>query len=152
MSSVTRFIKQVPLSTTYYSVPASMLSAGTGVYEFVPTATNTVGNYAPGFMQAASTALVNALATAGPYTSCVLRDMGKTVQAPITSLTGNVGFFRQVQLLKPAASGTSFGVLGAVNTPDAYTDYFTFYIPVPVAGLSAVATMSLAFPAAGGQM
>jgi hypothetical protein len=74
--------------------------------------------------------------------------MGKTVQAPVTSLTGTVGFFRQEQLLRPAGAG----VLGAANTPDAYTDYFTFYIPVPVAGVSAVATMSLAFPAAGGQM
>jgi hypothetical protein len=125
-----------------------MISAGDGVYEFVPYATNTVGNYAPGYMKMAGAELVAALAVAGAYTACVLRDMGKTVQAPVTSLTGTVGFFRQVQLLRPAGAG----VLGAANTPDAYTDYFTFYIPVPVAGVSAVATMSLAFPAAGGQM
>ena len=155
MSSVTRFIKQVPLSTTYYSVPASMITGvaiGTGVYEFVPTATNTVGNYAPGYMAAAGAEMVAALTVAGTAATLVLRDMGKTVQAPVTSLTGNVGFFRQVQLLKPAASGTSFGVLGASNTPDAYTDYFTFYIPVPVAGISVVAALSLATPIPGGQL
>ena len=152
MSSVTRFIKQIPLSTTYYSVPASMLSAGTGVYEFQPSATNTVGNYAPGFMALAGAEMIAALVVAGASTNLVLRDMGKTVQAPVTSLTGNVGFFRQVQLLKPAASGTSFGVLGAANVPDAYTDFFTFYIPVPIAGISVVAALSLAAPIAGGQM
>jgi len=129
-----------------------MLSAGTGVYEFQPTATNTVGNYAPGFMALAGAEMIAALVVAGASTNLVLRDMGKTVQAPVTSLTGAVGFFRQVQLLKPAASGTSFGVLGASNTPDAYTDFFTFYIPVPVAGISVVAALSLAAPIAGGQM
>ena len=148
MSSVTRFIKQVPLSTTYYSVPTTMLSSAAGVYEFVPSTGNTVGNYAPGFMQTASAALTAALLVAGASTNLVLRDMGKTVRAPVTSLTGTVGFFRQVQLLAPAGAG----VLGDNNTPDAYTDFFSFYIPVPVAGMTAVAALSLATPIPGGQM
>ena len=129
-----------------------MLSAGTGVYEFVASATNTVGNYAPGYMAAAGAEMIAALVVAGASTNLVLRDMGKTVQAPVTSLTGNVGFFRQVQLLKPAASGTSFGGLGAANTPDAYTDFLTFYIPVAVAGVKGPQVLTQAYAVAGGQM
>lgn len=161
MSSVTRFIRQVPLSTTYYNVSSAIL-AGTGVYEFVPTAANYVGNYPPGYMITASAALQAALATAGTTSTLVLRDMGKTIFAPVSSLTGDSGYFRQVQLLKPSAvtaaqgfiggtAGNTFGVLGAENTPDAYTDYMTFYIAVPVAGVLG-GTLSGLYPIAGGQM
>jgi hypothetical protein len=167
MSSVTRFIRQVPVSTTYYAAPSAMLASATGVYEFVPTAANYVGNYPPGYMQSASAALVlaiqqasNAASAAG--TSLILRDMGKTIFAPVTSATGNGGFFRQVQLLNPTAvlasqgfiggtAGNTFGVLGAANTPDAYTDFMSFYVPVPVAGVAGVALTGMT-PIAGGQM
>ena len=162
MSSVTRFIRQVPVSTTYYNVPAAVLSAGTGVYEFVPTSANYVGNYPPGYMQTASAPLSAALLVAGSSTTLVLRDMGKTVFAPVTSLTGNSSYFRQVQLLLPSAisasqgfiggtSGNTFGVLGANNVPDAYTDFMTFYIAVPVGGVG-VGSIPGAYPIAGGQM
>jgi hypothetical protein len=161
MSSVTRFIRQIPLATTYYNVSAAVL-AGTGVYEFVPTAANYVGNYPPGYMQTASAALQAALATAGTSSDLVLRDMGKTLFAPVGSLSGNAGYFRQVQLLKPSAitaaqgfiggtAGNRFGVLGDANTPDAYTDFMTFYIAVPVSGVLG-GTLSGLFPIAGGQM
>jgi hypothetical protein len=161
MSSVTRFIRQVPLSTTYYNVSSAIL-AGNGVYEFVPTSANYVGNYPPGYMTTASAALQNALLVAGSATTLILRDMGKTIYAPLNSLTGDSGYYRQVQLLKPTAitaaqgfiggtSGNTFGVLGAPNTPDQYTNYFTFYIAVPVAGVLGGVLSGLT-PIAGGQM
>ena len=162
MSSVTRFIRQVPVSTTYYSVPATVLSAGTGVYEFVPTSANYVGNYPPGYMQASSALLNAALVVAGNSSTLVLRDMGKTIFAPVTSLTGNSGYFRQVQLLLPSAvnasqgfiggtSGNTFGVLGANGIPDLYTNFMTFYIAVPIGGVLG-AVLSGCTPIAGGQM
>jgi hypothetical protein len=72
----------------------------------------------------------------------LLRDMGKTVRAPVGSIGGNVGYFRQVQLLAPAAANAAVlngGVLGAVSAPDAYTPYLTFYVSVAIAGVSAAA-------------
>jgi len=161
MSSVTRFIRQIPQSTTYYNVSAGIL-AGTGVYEFVPTSANYVGNYPPGYMQAASAALIAALGTAGTAGTLILRDMGKTIFAGDAVTPSNFGYYRQVQLLKPSAitaaqgfiggpAGNTFGVLGAENTPDAFTDYMTFYIAVPVAGVLGGVLSGLT-PIAGGQM
>jgi hypothetical protein len=162
MSSVTRFIRQIPLATTYYNVTSGIL-AGTGVYEFVPTGGNYVGNYPPGYMQLASDALKTALVNAGTSTTLVLRDMGKTIFAPVgTSASADAGYFRQVQLLKPTpvtaaqgfiggTAGNNFGVLGDNNTPDAYTDFMTFYIAVPVAGVLGGVLSGLT-PIAGGQM
>lgn len=168
MSSVTRFIRQIPLATTYYNAAEVVRNPSTLAFEFVPTAANYVGNYPPGYVTAASAALqaaineaANAATTAG--TQLVLRDMGKTIRAPITSLTGNEGFFRQVQLLNPSAivasqgfiggkAGNTFGVLGANNTPDAYTNFMTFYIPVTVAGVLGAGVNTQAYALAGGQM
>jgi hypothetical protein len=48
-------------------------------------------------------------------------------------------------------SGSTFGVLGAPGTPDPFTNYLTFYIPVTVAGVTASAP-TLAYAIAGGQM
>ena len=61
MSSVTRFIRQVPVSSTYYNVSAAVL-AGSNVYEFFPTSANVVGNYPPGYVSLAGAALQAALA------------------------------------------------------------------------------------------
>jgi len=164
MSSVTRFIRQVPLSTTYYSVNAAVL-AGTNLYEFQPTAANYVGNYPPGFMVVASSgANLACLTTAGTDVTLVLRDMGKTIYAQITNSSGNGGWFRQVQVLKPTAitaaqgfiggtSGQNFGVLGAASVPTSNTEYFTFYIAVPVGGVLPAAFVTGALsPIAGGQL
>ena len=163
MSSVTRFIRQVPLSTTYYTVNAAVL-AGTNVYEFQPTSANYVGNYPPGFMAVASgvAADLACLTTAGATTDLVLRDMGKTIYAQITNSSGNAGWFRQVQVLKPTGitaaqgfiggtSGQTFGVLGAASVPNGNTDYFTFYISVPVGGVLGGVLSGLS-PIAGGQL
>jgi hypothetical protein len=183
MSSVTRFIRQIPVSTTYYSAAGVVAdAAGVNVYEFVNLGSNYVGNYPPGWMQSQNAGLNAAIAAAAfaGGNALVLRDMGKTIQAPYgvagvigssNYATSNIGFFRQVQLLRPlpinataptaaapgyigGTTGSNFGVLGAENNPDNYTDYLTFYIPVSVAGVSAAssAVPLSAFAIAGGQM
>ena len=176
MSSVTRFIRQIPQSTTYYSAATilSGLAAGsTLVYEFVPSSSNYVGNYpnpypdvTGGSVITCSAPLAAALNQAWNATSgaLVLRDMGKTIFAPTsTSTTATWAYFRQVQLIDPnvinsgtsgfigGTTGTTFGVLGDQNTPDIYTDFLTFYIPVTVAGIGTGAITG-AFALAGGQM
>jgi hypothetical protein len=123
--------------------------------------------------QALQTAII-AASNASTGGAVVLRDMGKTIQAPygvatsITSLAApsvvdGVAFFRQVQLLNPTAlsvsqgalgglSGSTFGVLGAQDVPSALADYLTFYIPVTVAGVRATVPSTKAYAIAGGQM
>jgi hypothetical protein len=171
MTSVTRFIRQVPVSTTYYSVPTGFLaSPSAGVYEFQPVSSNVVGNYPPGYMTAATTVLSAALAAAGSTSTLVLRDMGKTVYTGVSSDSGvtfpsGFGWFRQVQLLKPAAitsaqgfiggtNGNTFGVLGGNNLPDTNSDFFTFYIAVPLGGTlgGTLGLTAAPAPIAGGQM
>jgi hypothetical protein len=179
MSSVTRFIRQIPVSTTYYDVGAIVSATGTvnGVYEFYNDGSNYVGNYPPGYVLPASNGLVtqiqNATDTGVNRANCILRDLGKTIYASYgatntaadprnTPSTANYGYFRQVQLLKPSAivannfiggtSGSTFGVLGAQNNPDNYTDYLTFYIPVTVAGVRGPVPTQNAYAIAGGQM
>jgi hypothetical protein len=149
MSSVQRFIRQIPAHTQYYSAATVIASVATTAYELVPAAGNVVGNYPPGTMTAASAgsgvglAILQA-ANALPN-SLVLRDMGKTVRAALTANTAQVGFFRQVQLIAPAAitsyiggaSASSFGVLGSpAPGVDAYTSFQTFYIPIIALGAS----------------
>uniref|UniRef100_A0A6C0KVQ2 Uncharacterized protein n=1 Tax=viral metagenome TaxID=1070528 RepID=A0A6C0KVQ2_9ZZZZ len=151
MSSVTRFIRQIQPDTAYYSaatVAAAVAGGATNaVFELVPAAGNVVGNYPPGTMTSASTGLATAIAAqiagAGGAANVVLRDMGKTVRTNVTG-TSNIGFFRQVQLIAPAAitsyiggvGGSNFGVLGNINVPDANTDYVTFYVPIVALGAS----------------
>jgi hypothetical protein len=181
MSSVTRFIRQVPVSTTYYNAATVFANPTNMVFELVPDSGNYVGNYPPGYMATASAALQAAIAQAANANAAgaglTLRDMGKTVYAAATSAaapgtdprntpsTVAYGYFRQVQLIAPKAigfgtgnqiiggtSGSNFGVLGAQNTPDIYTDFLTFYIPVTVAGVLQTAVNTQAFAIAGGQM
>jgi hypothetical protein len=167
MSSVTRFLKQVPAGLNYYSLP----TAYTSLYEFVPSSSNTVGNYPPGAMVAAanSAALAAYLQTTGmPYAGgslqagFVMRDMGKTVKASIASSEANAAagtvsanteaHFRQFQILKPVAGNVdgAFGVSGAATIPNAYTDYVTVYIPVTILGTVAAPAGVALVP--GGQM
>jgi hypothetical protein len=147
MSSVTRFIRQVPVSASVLNAAVVAAAPATLVYEFFPSASNIVGNYPPGYVaQAGSGALFQAIQqavnAAGGAGNLVLRDLGKTILAPIGSASGNLGFFRQVQLLAPSAlsasqgfnggsAGSSFGVLGAANS-----DYLSFYIPSNIAGVN----------------
>jgi hypothetical protein len=128
MSSVTRFIRQIPVSTTYYDAAAVVTAAASPasqitIYEFYNDGSNYVGNYPPGYVLPASNALctqiVAASSVGGVATpqGLVLRDMGKTIYASYgttnsgagaadprnTPSTANYGYFRQVQLLKPTA-------------------------------------------------
>jgi len=179
MSSVTRFIRQIPVSTTYYDVNSIVSATGTvtGVYEFYNDGSNYVGNYPPGYVLPASlglqTQIINAADTGVNRNNLILRDMGKTIYAaygtsisppadPRVTLPVSYGYFRQVQLLKPTAinstqgtiggtGGSTFGVLGAALNPDPYTDYLTFYISVTVAGVRGPA-VAPAYAIAGGQM
>lgn len=145
MSSVQRFIRQIPASTQYYNA-AAVVGAATNAYELVPAAGNVVGNYPPGTMSVASTNLQTAINAQGTATALVLRDMGKTVRAALTATPTQFGFFRQVQLIAPAAitsyiggsAASSFGVLGTpAPGTDAYTNYLTFYVPIVALGASA---------------
>jgi len=177
MSSVTRFIRQIPVSTTYYSAAVVAANPGGLVFELINDPGNYVGNYPPGYVLPASAALVlaiqQAVSAAGGVDAFVLRDMGKTIYAsygatnaaqdPRLKLSSaNFGYFRQVQLLKPTAivannfigglGGSNFGVLGGQNIPDNYTDFMTFYIPVSVAGVRGPVVNTGAYAIAGGQM
>lgn len=177
MSSVTRFIRQIPVSTTYYSAALVVATPGSLVFEFINDSGNYVGNYPPGYVLPASAALVLAIQqasqAAGGPDAFVLRDMGKTIYASygatnaaqdprLQPSTANFGYFRQVQLLRPTAivannfiggiGGSNFGVLGGQNVPDNYTDFMTFYIPVSVAGVRGPVVNTGAYAIAGGQM
>lgn len=141
MSSVQRFIRQIQPDNTYYSAANVLSAIATNAYELVPSA-GAIGNYPAGVMTPAGanalfTAISNAVAVHGA-SALLLRDMGKTVKAALAG--GAVGYFRQVQLLAPAAANAAVlngGVLGAVSAPSANTSYLTFYVSVAVAGVAA---------------
>jgi len=157
MSSVTRFIRQVPVSASYYNAVTILGATSTMVFELVPSASNIVANYPPGHVQVASAALQAAIAlevTLNGIGNLVLRDMGKTIYAQYGdgSASDPSAYFRQVQLIRPSSGAQTFGVLGAQNSPDAYTDFLTFYIPVAVAGVKGPQVNTQAFVVAGGQM
>jgi hypothetical protein len=141
MTSVTKFLKQVPSGSQYFS--AASLSAG-NLYELVPASSNVVGNYPPGTIQ-----LIPASPALPAMANAIARDMGKTIYGGVT--TGGVapsafGFFRQIQILIPGGitsaqgfiggiAGNTFGIIGGTDT---YTKYATYYIPVVVGGITAV--------------
>ena len=146
MSSVTRFIRQVDNSNHFLSAATVVATPSTYAYILVADAGNVVGNYAPGVMQhdsALNTAILQNDAFAGANASTtILRDMGKTVKAPVGSATGPVGYFRQVQLLNPAV-----GVLG-----DATNKFITFYVPIVIDGVCSVPAACGALHPVNGQM
>ena len=139
MSSVQSFLKQrAPGSSLYVTTDI------TNVYVLVAGSGNVVGNYANdvGFM----VSLANAGAFLSGGTQLVMRDMGKTVKASVStsatiaSTTSLPGFFRQVQFLYPTATSLTFGVNGqqagtfpAGNTGD--KGFNSFYIPIVVEGV-----------------
>jgi hypothetical protein len=154
MSSVTRFIRQIPSSASHLNAAAVVAGAATLAFELVPSSGNIVGNYPPGYVQnSAALAAAIAAANAAASGAVLLRDMGKTILAPVGSLSGAQQYYRQVQLIAPAALSSgfvgNFGVLGAANTPTANVDYLSFYIPVSVAGVGVAVN---AYPVASGQM
>jgi hypothetical protein len=170
MSSVTRFLRQIPTGASYVN-PAA-LATNAAVCDFVPTSGNYVGNYPPGVMVPATTTGLSAvLGAAGAQ--ALIRDMGKTIFAAFADTATATpsafsGFFREYQLIVPTAitapqgflggaGGNTFGVIGpSVATAPGSSTYATFYLPVPVGGvgsaLSAVAVLPAISTAAGGQM
>lgn len=116
----------------------SLLEAPIGAiyFYFVPTMGNNIGNYPPGYMMP-----VNII----PPKGTLMRDMGKTIIAPISFNSRSFpGFFRAVQLITPTAAvsaigKTTFGVGG--NAPRSLTagnigdmGYRTYYLEVLVDG------------------
>ena len=148
MSSVQSFLKQIVPVKAHYDY----ISGASTYYEL--QGANIPGNYpgSAGFVVAiGSGALLTTLQTMPANT--ILRDMGKTIRAPVGSLSGAVGYFRQMQVLLPTAitnaqgfiggaAGNNFGVTGApaaaLNAAsDPYTSYLTVYLPVTANGVFA---------------
>jgi hypothetical protein len=91
--------------------------------------------------------------------------MGKTIYAATSATNASFAYFRMVQLVCPqpipilsiynnqlgGPGGSTYGIFGALATPDAYTNYTTFYIPVTVGGVG-IAANTNAYQLAGGQM
>jgi hypothetical protein len=170
------YYRQICVANTYYNVSGLFDSSGalisSLIYEFVPAGGDLFcnRNYPPGYMQLASTALITAInqiiASKGGADCFILRDMGKTIYAPISNATNaSSAYFRMVQLVCPqpvprlniynnqlgGPGGSTYGIFGAPATPDSYTNYTTFYIPVVVGGVG-IAANTKAYQLAGGQM
>ena len=155
MSSVTRFLKQYDASQTYLSVPSTI----TQLYEFVPSAGST-GNYPAGFVQPiAGTVVGTNIVLQAATGTLIMRDMGKTITAPVTNISGVVGRYRQVQVLAARdlnATNNTFGVIGVpAGTPtytDAYVSYYVLYIPVPIGGVLGALPLGGVNVLTGGQL
>jgi hypothetical protein len=155
MSSVTRFLRQIPNSHPTYA-SNSLAVIATAACEFIPTGANYVGNYPPGVVipaQAATVAAITNAAAGYSQVQPIVRDMGKTIfaatatslaNAQAGTLTGSSGYFRQIQVLLPQAisntqgfnggvSGSVFGVVG--GSPTTTAQYLTVYVPTSVNGV-----------------
>lgn len=169
MSSVTRFLRQIPTGLSTYS--AADVTAS-NLYVLIPGSGNYVGNYAndpnavnPGYMVKVPNANLGGAAVFGPGSGYVVRDMGKTTLALVSAAgtgadlsTSTPGYFRAVQVLSPtgvafATAVTNFGVQGqapgtfpAGNAGD--MGYNTFYVPIVVGGVVATTAAGAVTPAA----
>lgn len=166
MSSVTRFLRQIPTGIGQLNQTFN----GNAVYDFIPATGNYVGNYPPGYIvPATQTGLSSAIDDANNGSGeAVVRDMGKTIFCPYSATVGGTpttaGFYRQYQLLKVnpitisqgfigGNGGNNFGVVGpAVATTPGTSTYVTFYLPTVVAGVGAPAGFTVPDIGAGGQM
>jgi hypothetical protein len=168
MSSVTRFLRQIPTGLNYGVGDVTL------ALDFVPTSGNYVGNYPPGVVVPGSTTgLLSAITNAGADVAPFIRDMGKTIFAPYvatpsTPITSSTpyGYFRQYQALVPTPitatqgfiggnGGNTFGVVGPSASTAGTSTYLTFYLPVAVGGVGdASGTIGIinVYPANGGQM
>ncbi len=149
MSSVTRFLRQIPVSTTYYTVTTT--TPGSVFYELTPDA-NSSGNYpgSTGFVSAttATTTITNMTISTDTY---LLRDMGKTIKCAVGSASGTQSFFREVQLVSPVNLSATFGVGGSPVVPSANAQYCTFYVPVAMPGFNSGLAPVAMTPVSGGQ-
>ena len=172
------YFKTICVANKYYNAQTVISSSGTFIsntiiYEFIPSGDLFCNrNYPPGYMELASPALITAIqeiiASKGGSSCFMLRDLGKTMYAPISNATNaSFAYFRMVQLICPPAipfsgvynnelggpNGSQYGIFGAPATPDAYTNYTTFYIPLVVGGIGAPNAGGVAaYIFAGGQM
>lgn len=166
MSSIQSFLRQRNVANSLLQAPTT---AGC-YYNFVALSGNYVGNYPPGYMVAAS----GDVAAAASAQSLLIRDMGKTIKAPIgTGVTATEGFFREVQLIRPVAAvsatgSTTFGVGAGISGNAAGTlpsagnagsdGYGTFYIAIVIDGTlatsdgSTTAILPSPYLPIGGQM
>jgi hypothetical protein len=156
MSSCQSFLKQITPGLRLVS-PTGLVP-GTNLYEFVPSGSNTVGNYPPGYMQLLPGSVQTAVTAALGVTGAVVRDMGKTIRAAVGATNAGLGqslsYFRQYQILNPNiplgnTSATNFGVLGDQNSPDSVSDYYTVYVPVYLAGVGLPAASNVSQVAGG---
>jgi hypothetical protein len=174
MSSIQSFLRQRNVANTIFQAPTNAC-----YYNFVAGSGNYVGNYPPGYMALASADIA---AAAGVSPGLLIRDMGKTIKAPIGVLANTPilnpaateGFFREVQLIAPVAAvsatgSTTFGVgagvagsaAGTVPAGNAgFNGYGTFYIPIVIDGTLAtsagtqasIAVLPTSYLPIGGQM
>jgi len=139
MTSIDKTLRQRDQATSIVSAPSNPC-----YYTFIAISGNYVGNYSPGYMQKT--------AEIPTGKGILLRDMGKTVKAPIgiggvLKPSATNGYFRAIQFIAPvvvssATSSTTFGVgigsQGAAVLPTAGNvadvGYGTYYIPVSVDG------------------
>jgi hypothetical protein len=149
MSSVTRFLRQIPVSTTYYTVTAANTQALQSTF-YAMTPSIAGGNY-PGSVAAIDAGTASVLSNANITIATnvyLLRDMGKTIKATVSGQTVP-NFFREVQVLNPSTYASTFGVAGPdYNNVSAY---FTFYVPVAMPGFSSGLAPVAMTPVAGGQ-
>lgn len=166
MSSTQRFLRQRQVGTR------ALTTSGNTFYVFVAGSGNYVGNYpnpssaTPGYLEV-STPVIES--------NAILRDMGKTIKAGISTDSGTTigapGFFREVQVIAPqavasATASTTFGVgvtgvgigggvPGALPSGNNAGDagYSTYYIAIAVDGvIAAGATLSTASLVPDGQL
>jgi hypothetical protein len=161
MSSIQSFLRQRNVANSIFQAPTNPADC---YYTFVAGPGNYVGNYPPGYMSQVSAVPVGR--------GNLLRDMGKTIKAPIgENANAKSGFFREVQFIDPQAAvsavgSTNFGVgvgsLGAGNLPSAGNagdaGYGTYYLAIVVDGTLATngtgsnAVLATPYPPFGGQM
>jgi hypothetical protein len=170
MSSIQSFLRQLNPAHSLYKPPTAPAKC---YYIFIAGPGNYVGNYPPGYMLAVTNPVE------GPTNDYLMRDMGKTIKAPIANpdtdapptATAHAGFFREIQIIKPVAAvsatgSTNFGVNGSVpytrppgNAGDA--GYDTYYLATAIDGILATdgasptphtAVLSVNYHAFGQQM
>jgi len=163
MSSIQGFLRQRNQATSLLQAPTNNC-----YYNFVADSSNYVGNYPPGYMQSVA---VNPVSSQATPALILIRDMGKTIKAPIgvsgvLSASATSGFFREIQLINPVAAvsatgSSTFGVginsAGAGPNPG-FDGYGTYYIPIVIDGTlatsdgSTLAVLPTTYLPLGGQM
>lgn len=125
MSSVTRFLKQIPTDTPYFILSQTLTAVGLQIWQ--PDSNASISNYASG-RAAGSFAASTTAVTAG---TSIWRDMGKTIVS-----SGRT--FRRIQLLTESGAGaTEFasggfapnneGVTGTATSANNDSSFGVFY-------------------------